>query len=127
MRALWLSVVLAFGANFASAETLSGNELLDICSAKDDMAKFSFCIGYVNGIIGGLRYGAALPFIATGKPATEADALGQSILGYCAPEDVTLSQMVDITVLYLERNPASRHESVRPQIVAAFTEAFPCQ
>jgi hypothetical protein len=54
-------VYLAFAAA-VDAQNLSGNDLLEICNDNSQAAQ-GFCIGYVNGLVEGLKLGAAMPMM----------------------------------------------------------------
>lgn len=110
----------------ASAENLSGNELLSVCEAKDDSAQLGYCLGYVQGAIEGMKWGISVPLFASGEEADQVDKAGNAILGFCLPTDVTLGQNRDVIVKFLTDNPAERHNSARTLIQDALKQAFPC-
>jgi hypothetical protein len=97
-----------------SAQATSGNELLSRCKAQNH--ERTWCLGYLQGFHNGLVI---------------ADALGLRLLGgtsvYCMPPNVTVGQIVDVVVRFLEQNPAIRHENAEWLTLAALTHAFPCQ
>ena len=92
------------------------------------MAQFGFCIGYLIGVVEGLRYGASVPIFAakTGSTVKEVGDMADNLLGFCPPQDAQYSQHLDIVVNYLTKHPESRHESARTLVVSALEEAFPC-
>lgn len=110
----------------AVADNLTGNELLSICSSTDDQAQNGFCLGYVTGVIEGMKWGVATPLLMSGKAAAEADRSGSILLGFCNPEDATLGQYQDVVILYLRNHPSERHNSARILTQLALREAFPC-
>ncbi len=116
-----LSVPLA-----AQADNMTGNDLLTFCEATDSEAQTGYCVGYVSGVIEGMKWGIAAPLLASGKNAAEADSMGNTLLGFCLPADATLGQYRDVVMLYLRNNPAERHGSARIQVQLALQAAFPC-
>lgn len=121
-----LAMALTFACSAASADNLSGNELLSICEANGDLAKAGFCLGYVTGVIEGMKWGAASPLLMTGTDASEAERISSVVLGFCSPDSATLGQFVDVVTLHLRNHPADRHGSARLLTQAALRDAFPC-
>lgn len=126
MRSALVLAGSAFFAFPALAENISGNDLLSICEATDDAAKLGYCIGYVTGVIEGMKWGIASPLMMSGADPEEADKTGNTLLGFCIPAEATLGQMRDVILLYLRSNPAERHASARIQVQFALAGAYPC-
>ena len=127
---LAIVVSLAF-AGLGKAQNLSGNDLLDICS-DDGQAAQGFCVGYVNGLIEGLKLGASMPMLRLNQegdtmPTAEIDALSSQFLGYCLPPEAELGQFREIIVAYLKNTPKDRHGSARLLGQIALAEAYPCE
>ena len=103
---------LLLGAAPAGAANLTGNDLLERCSASASAnpIQWGVCLGYVVAI---------------------ADALGQGRpingLRACLAPDVTSGQMMDVVRQWLERNPARRHINGAALVVTALQQAFPCK
>ena len=114
--------------SIGQAEPVPGNDLLTACVEKSDLAKSGFCIGYLIGVVEGLRYGAAVPMFAAQMEGStkEIGELADSFLGFCPPPEVQYSQHFDIVVNYLTVHPETRHESARTLVISALAEAFPC-
>lgn len=132
-RWLALSLQVLWAASAASAEPVTGNMLLEACAAEDDFTKQGFCVGYLIGVIEGLRYGASVPLFAITEPdgtnpnkLKEIAAMADSFLGFCAPPEAQYSQHREIVTNYLSAHPENRHESARTLAIAALNEAFPC-
>jgi hypothetical protein len=110
------SAVLLIGiiiASPASAQKLTGNELLARCKAEND--ERTSCLTYVQAV------GALFTIVQTlGVRDRDRTRL------YCLPSNVTLDQTVDVVVSFLEQNPAIRHEDAAMLTVAALRETFPC-
>jgi hypothetical protein len=86
----------------ASAEFISGNELLS--NLKGDTDERMFAIGYIAGV---------------------ADFLdGMTV---CSPTGVTLGQIRDLIRDYLEKNPDKRHYSADSLIRNKLERMWPCQ
>lgn len=112
-------------------ELINGNDLLDVCqnTAADNVAKFSFCSGYIIGIVEGNKFGAMASTLRSGVEigsASEMDAFLSWTLGYCTPDNSDYNQIRDVIVDYLRANPSTRHESARGLAHLALIEAFPC-
>lgn len=113
-----------------SAENLTGNDLLSICDDPRQAAQ-GFCIGYVNGLIEGLKLGASVPMMRLNQeggdiPTTEIEALSSQFLGFCLPPEAELGQFREIIVAYLRNTPKDRHGSARLLGQIALAEAYPC-
>ena len=108
--ALMIGLVVAFPA---SAQKLTGNELLARCKAENN--ERTSCLTYVQAV-------AALFTIAGTLGVREPNRTGL----YCLPSNVTLDQTVDVVVSFLEQNPSIRHEDAAMLTVAALRETFPC-
>ncbi|TXH26481.1 MAG: hypothetical protein E6Q99_04545 [Elusimicrobia bacterium] len=122
-----ISMLLAVASTEAGAQNLDGNTLYDACT-QDDLGKQSFCVGYILGIVEGVKWGSFLNIAAvdTGMNTDEANQFSDKILGFCSPANAELRQHVDIVVQYLEAHPESRHESARWLVTEAFRKSFPC-
>lgn len=125
MVACWTVLV----ATMASAGNLSGNEMLEACEAPDESVMSGFCLGYVIGVVEGMKWGAALPIYAARKgdiSIDDANDFANRLTRFCAPDSVTYGQYVDVFLKHLRQNPEVRHESARTLAQDAFSEAFPC-
>lgn len=123
-------ISLCISTQPANAGNLTGNDILETCSAKDRPILEAFCSGYVIGVVEGTKWGAALAFSAAagGEDSTaELNYVVDQFLGTCAPEEVQYSQFKDVLVKYLLENPSIRHESARTLAKSALNEAFPCE
>lgn len=123
-----LCLVAFATATPASAEdpSLTGNQLLEICGASDDLAQQGFCIGYTVGVVEGMKWGVGGPMLRAGKTTEEANKMTEALLSFCVPEGATWGQYRDVVIGYLERNPQDRHGSARLLAQLALVEAFPC-
>jgi len=45
---------------------------------------------------------------------------------FCAPNDATLRQIVDVVQMSLEQHPADRHQSAAALVRSAFLKEWPC-
>ena len=83
---------------------MSGNEVYEDCTGPKGPPKMGICIGYVVGISDALNMDGSV----------------------CTPANVTVGQVVDVIVNYLQANPKYRHISASLLAGAALREAFPC-
>ena len=126
MRHILIAAML--WATPATANNLTGNSILTSCRSSDE-ARVGFCYGYYIGLIEGMRWGVTITVIRSGiyDNAKDANTFSESILGYCVDAGgIEHGQMIDVATQYLERNPATRHESARTLAMVAWQEAFPC-
>ena len=130
MKALLATACGSFIALSAYADTsqphLTGNQVLEYCEAAGDEAKQGFCVGYVVGVVEGMRWGAAVPLLRTEGPGPHLDSMVNTILSFCLPDGATWGQYRDVIVRYLRENPQSRHASARLLGQLALVESFPC-
>ena len=101
--------VLAGTAGTAQANFVNGNDLLKRCN--DPQAPF-YCGGFVSGAHDGF---------------TTAWGWSKQAPMFCVPTGVSIPQLVDITVAYLEDHPETRHYAASELIGLAIREAFPCK
>lgn len=97
----------------AEAGFYSGNELLNVCSTdRDDPTYFEKtyeCVAYISGAVDAFN--------------TTREANG---LKKCIPAKVTINQLKDVTVRYLEANPVDRRNSASSLVFAGTRKAWPC-
>jgi hypothetical protein len=99
--ALILSVAFAMPVH---AEIISGNRLLEYLSApSSSYSAWGFSRGFVTGVYDAQHYAS-----------------------HCAPAGITVSQIGDMSRVYLEANPATRHEPASNLLGEMFTMAWPC-
>jgi len=84
-----------------------GNELLRKC-VPATWNEFFYCEGYLAGV-------AETPW-----PTVPPQRV-------CSPAGVTLDQITNIVVRYLQAHPETRHGPAPALIIAALAEAFPCR
>ena len=92
---------------------LSGNDLFADCSVpKDNAVYFSRterCTGFITGVV----------------DATEGLRSLQS-KPYCVPSEVTLGQLNEVVLRYLQANPANRSLAASASVIAAISDAYGC-
>jgi hypothetical protein len=113
MSGLLLCAGLAVGPG-AQAQFFDGDELLRVCSAKENSAVFSpgVCSGYIMGVIDGLE-------CAGGEPEP-----GKA--GFTIGEDVSISELVDTVLTYLKTNPDRHDDWAGILIRDALRKNYPC-
>ena len=114
--ALFYSLLFSAAPTFANGSFKTGNDLYSVCKAEKGSRFYEFeqttCLEYVTGVFDSFStsFGVGL------MPRT-----------FCSPSSVTVSQLKDIAVRYLEQNPSSRHISAAALVMISFKEAFPCK
>ncbi|MDB5689669.1 MAG: hypothetical protein JWL91_1545 [Sphingomonas bacterium] len=92
---------------------LTGNDLFADCSVpKDNAVYFSRterCTGFITGVV----------------DATEGLRSLQS-KPYCVPPEVTLGQLNEVVLGYLQANPANRSLAASALVIAAVSGAYGC-
>lgn len=107
-----LGLVLAAGlpTASASAQNLTGTDLLDSCAVAATDSNYDYarglCVGYILGVADKLRSDAAR---------------------ICIDNSVTPRQIRDSVVRYLQANRSERERAADALISAALTEAYPCK
>jgi hypothetical protein len=104
---LWVTVILATmsvanGASPVLAFT-HGNDLLQNCQDRN-----SICAAYVTGV------------------ADTLEMIAPRLTNICRPEAVTIEQLVDVLISWLERHPAERHRPAAKLAGLAYADAWPC-
>ena len=97
-----LITLLATASFAAQAEFKTGNKLYQQITGNH--GEYMNAIGYVTGV---------------------ADALNGAIA--CPPESVTAGQLMDMTKLYLENYPSTRHLSADAIISRIMSVTWPCK
>jgi hypothetical protein len=89
----------------------SGNALLEVCLSQHPLDRA--CWGYTTGIADAMGGG---------------EAFGETLFGWsaCIPTEVTVYQLADVTIRYLQEHPEKRHWGAGGLVARAFREAFPC-
>lgn len=117
-RKLIMLIVLFFAfVPTAQAETLDyfggdGNFWLEACER--DVLKETICPAFVYGLRGGNEMSSDYYKVPRKRHL------------YCAPDNVSLRQSVDVFVNYLKANLEARQNTARVLFVLAMREAFPC-
>jgi hypothetical protein len=94
-----LFLILAFFSASAFAQSkLDGNEMLEIM--KDSQLSDNFYMGYIAGVANMMA---------------------------CTPPKTTIGQIYDVVKVYLEQNPATRHEFRGTLVFRALADAYPCK
>ena len=108
-----LAVVTVLLSKSATAGFNTGNDILEICSAKDPTnyhAKGE-CLGYISGVVD-----AHDTFVSW----------NESVALWCLPGSVQGGQLIRVVQNYLDANPDKTHLTGSSLIANAFQAAFPC-
>lgn len=108
MRALLFVAIMLVTASTANGLSrviafVHGNDLLQNCQ-NPDVA----CVSYVSGV------------------ADTLEMVAPHLTNICRPGAVTVDQLVDVLIAWLEEHPAERHRPAAKLAGMAFTEAWPC-
>jgi hypothetical protein len=125
---LTLTAVFAGTAALLSASAVqaqdsyyTGNDILASCTAPTTdpvhYAKLATCRGYVAGLVDGVDFAAGVFALQNNEPETKL---------ICVPAGVTIGQLTDVVIAYLQANPATRHRSGAAEGLIALYRAFPC-
>ena len=128
MKAL-LAVAMVAIASSATAETISGNDVLQACQDKDGGIFEGFCTGYIIGSWEGMHWGTFEAYILMSEGSFkvgEANEFASTALRACAPTNIENGQIKDIVIAYLTNHPETRHKSARNLIQQAMMGAYPC-
>ena len=99
----FISIALLTLSTAASANYITGNELLDRINRRDPMQDM-FVYGYVSAV----------------SDFSRGDL-------HCAPLNVTVGQVRDLTHQRLVREPSTRHRSASLLVAIALMEVWPCE
>lgn len=102
MKAI-ISTILLTLSTVASANYITGNELLERMNKRDPMHDM-FVYGYVSAV----------------SDFSRGDL-------HCAPLNVTVGQVRDLTHQRLMRDPSTRHRSASLLVAIALMEVWPCE
>jgi hypothetical protein len=106
---LVLLIAAAVSGEVAAASFATGNKLLKDCQSTDVVER-NLCLGYIAGIF----------------DALDGNTLDQQHRA-CLPKGVTIGQVSDIVVQWLQANPKDRHYAAAGLVAAAIAKAFPCR
>jgi Rap1a immunity proteins len=125
--ALLLSVTAAQAAEVPPASFFSGNDIYDWCQHSRTMAR-SYTAGlfdsaaHAAAVIDDTRnFGKEMP-----KNDAQVDFALKRVVGYCAPQRVTIEQATDVFCGYLKDSPAKRDGLPAILFSDALTKAWPC-
>ncbi len=87
-----------------------GNEILTYCDENATAITKGVCLGYIQGLWTSLDL-----------------MLAMNDTKMCIPKSATLGQVRDVTVSYIRRNPATRHEGSMILFARALAEVWSCK
>lgn len=97
-----LTLIACMTAGTASAEFMSGNDLLSLLRSQERHERTA-ADGYIMGV----------------------HDTGRGVV-HCSPNAVTLSQVRDMSVQFITAAATARHKSADSLVMAVLQEAFPC-
>ena len=109
-----VAVCLALGVLVSgpARAAMTGNDLLSYCK-RSGLFDAGICLGYIGGAWNTMQGYSSYKKIPHS-------------LRICSPEKVTIKQVKDVVVQYLEQNPNLRHVSGGLTIKFALQAAWPC-
>jgi len=97
-------------AQSRSGSIFSGNDLYAACTSTD-FGQFNLCLGYLQGVSAGIQTDRMLAKVS--RP-------------FCLREQVTLGQLKDVVVTFMQSDPAVRDQYAAGIVEVALIKAFPC-
>lgn len=119
------SIFLSSIKNAKSYETfqfvsgITGSDFLEFCRGGDTPREF--CLHMISG----LATGISLTQSILENLDIPVDRRGR-IVDLCAPRDVSVDQLLDVTLRFIEKEPAYRHEAVISLLVRAIHDTWNC-
>ncbi len=101
------------------AEEFTGTKFVEYCAKPADKTDNAFCSGFVFGVF--YSWPDVDPDAETDSTKPEKEAT------ICLPDDSSFTQMINVTVKYIEDNPAKEHQRIDDLMWNALSEAFPCE
>ena len=86
------------------------NDLYRNCKSSD-IAALSSCLGYIQGVAGGILTDRAI----TKKPSP-----------FCMSGQVSLERSKDVVIVFIDKDPSIRDKPAAGAVEFAFVGAFPC-
>jgi hypothetical protein len=108
----------------ATAQGLTGNELLEKLKAKD-IGGVRFVTGVVDAVGTTQKFFRVNPAGLPEQLARDTTS-GLAQLWGCYPAKSTYGQVIDVVILYLEKRPAIRHLDATMIMAFAMKDAWPC-
>lgn len=102
-----MSLLTTSQAN-AEAQFLDGNALLQFCQSQNTTLQ-NRCVGYIMGIVDSVSIFNSSPLAPPGA---------------CVPGGVSATQVRDVVVSYLIRNPKTRHQTAAVETYSALSETW---
>lgn len=122
MKTILISVLgsfFIFISSIANADTLSGNNLLEMMQSKE-WADKKGALFYILGVMNAKEIQAYKDNLRVAKDSKLDEP------PFCVPETSNNGQIFDIVKKYLLDNPAVRHEPALPIVQIALEKAFHC-
>jgi hypothetical protein len=104
-----LLAAMSLHVRAALAQFYTGNDLLEFC-AGNNVFNQGVCVGFIIGV----------------ARAAEPAPLARPTL-FCFPAGVSVRQLKDVAVAYLQKTPELRHLDAAGLVGTALFEAFPCK
>ncbi|MEQ9518484.1 MAG: Rap1a/Tai family immunity protein [Parvibaculum sp.] len=123
---LILSLLIAEPTTAMATEAYTGNDLLNDCGTSADDTRMEFCFGLVSGAVHGVNFAVFDAIISYDPESGQNPAVFRNKYATCIPEEVTIGQLRDIVVKYLNDHPSERHQYAVGLILTAVGKTFAC-
>jgi hypothetical protein len=108
--------VLGAGTAMAAPEQSSGNYWKALC----DQPQYDYaCAYYINGLVDGLMMGVTETSLVSRGTASK-------VYGYCPPSTVSVGDMKQVFMQYLNDNPKQRQYRGASLALEAWRRKWPC-
>jgi hypothetical protein len=118
--AIFIAALAALPVNDSYGSVINAGEMLDRCTAEDNGLHWAYCMGHLSASWDWLNFiGAVFDGHQIDAPKDLAVRSGS-----CIPDGVTLGQLRNVFVKYVQDNPQIEHESAWLVFAKAVKEAF---
>lgn len=108
----------------AASQEFTGNDLLTLCTPKENRECLLYLLGTLEGISFSISMiNAGVPF--EGIPDSHKSRYIAAIP--CIPETVTKHQLMDVVLSELQAKPHSRHLPANSLVYSSLLNSFPCR
>jgi hypothetical protein len=110
------AILMGFASMRVSA--MSGEELLQQCTAPEKSVEHKLCGSYILGVMSGAN------MMMIGTKQLHQNPLYPVL--FCVTPAVPTTQLIDVVVRYLTANPDGRKYDAGSEVLLAFQGAYPC-
>ena len=125
MRSIILAMFFLWSVAPAAA-LVGGEQLAQNCKGGEPCQRPIECISFIVGVRDGILWGVSRGIYLSAPTSGSVYEKAVRLAGYCEPEGVTVSQIVEVAVKYVADHPKRVHEPAAELIRNALADAFPC-